>query len=251
MLLRMSKPFSLFIANMATSQGVGTDVDFDATWTRLSESFTQIHTKNASTLSYEELYRLSYRIVLRKNGDLLYQRVQAYEKDWLTQNVCTEIQRNLSPALLTSPAMSTTPATEQRDVGLKFMDRLKAAWADHVLCMGMIADTLMYLDRVWTSDRHVQPILPATLQLFRDSVLYAETASQEEANNSILNVLVNIMLHQIQMERDGDVMDKSGIKACTQMLCNLYQSTVETDENQLYTIHFEPAFLKQIGRAHV
>jgi cullin 3 len=125
-------------------QGVNSsDVDFDATWQKLEESFSQIHTKNASTLSYEELYRFAYRIVLKKCGDQLYDRVQGFEREWLSNHVRAAIQTSLSPALLSRSTMHSTPATELRDSGLKFMERLKAAWADHVLCMGMIADTLM------------------------------------------------------------------------------------------------------------
>jgi cullin 3 len=231
---------------MASSQGLNTEnVDFEATWNSLAESFRQIHTKNASKLSYEELYRFSYRIVLKKNGELLYNRVKVFERDWLTNNICTEIHKSLSPALLTSPAMSTTPVSERRDLGEKFMLRLRAVWIEHVLCMGMIADTLMYLDRVYCTDKHQQAILPATLMLFRDCVLYSPTQAQEEGMEDILSVLINIMLSQIQMERDGDVIDKANIKQCTQMLCHLYVDSTETDENQLYTVRFEPAFLQQ------
>jgi cullin 3 len=231
------------------TQGLGNvDADLETTWVKLAEAFKQIHTKNASILSYEELYRFAYRVVLKKNGAQLYSRVIDFERDWLTEHVRTDIQRNLSPSLLVAPAMNTTPATELRDLGLRFMEKLKAAWAEHTLCMGMIADTLMYLDRVYCLDNHIQPILPATLQLFRDNVLLSPTSSQDEGAQSILAVLINIMLSQIQMERDGDVMDKSGIKACTQMLCNLYSGLQETDETQLYTIHFEPAFLDQTSK---
>ena len=231
-------------------QGVGgpNDLDFPTTWHNLSESFKQIHTKNASTLSYEELYRFAYRIVLKKNGDQLYRNVCQFERDWLTDNVRVDMQRNLNPALLSPPSMSTTSQTELREMGLRFMERLKAAWNDHTLCMGMIADTLMYLDRVYCADKHEQPVLPATLQLFRDCVLYSRTATDEEGYDNVLAVLISIMLSQIQMERDGDVMDKSGIKACAQMLCDLYMNATETSENQLYTVHFEPAFLQQTQR---
>ena len=96
--------------------------------------------------------------------------------------------------------MSTTSTTELREMGLKFMERLKAAWSDHLLCMSMIADTLMYLDRVYCTDKHVQPVLPATLQLFRDCVLYSRTASEEAGYENMLAVLINIMLSQIQMD---------------------------------------------------
>jgi len=132
---------------MATTQGLNQDdVDFETTWTSLSESFRQIHTKNASKLSYEELYRFSYRIVLKKKGELLYNKVREFEQDWLTNNVSTSIQASLAPSLLTMPEMGgPTSVTERRDAGERFMLGLKVAWSDHLLCMSMMADTLMYL----------------------------------------------------------------------------------------------------------
>lgn len=136
---------------MALTQGLNQDdVDFETTWNSLSESFRQIHTKNASKLSYEELYRFSYRIVLKKKGPQLYNNVRDFEKDWLSNNVSTGIHAALSPSLLTNPEMGgPTSVTERRDAGERFMLGLKVAWTDHLLCMAMMADTLMYLVCKW------------------------------------------------------------------------------------------------------
>ncbi|CAN0283159.1 unnamed protein product, partial [Hapterophycus canaliculatus] len=47
-----------------------------------STAIGEIHNKNASSLSFEELYRNAYNLVLHKHGDLLYagvkQAVQAH-----------------------------------------------------------------------------------------------------------------------------------------------------------------------------
>jgi len=132
---------------MALTQGLNQDeVDFETTWNSLAESFRQIHTKNASKLSYEELYRFSYRIVLKKKGQPLYENVLNFEKEWLTDNVSKGIHASLSPSLLTNPDMGgPISVTERRDAGERFMASLKMAWSDHLLCMAMMADTLMYL----------------------------------------------------------------------------------------------------------
>lgn len=49
-------------------------------------AITEIHNKNASSLSFEELYRNAYNLVLHKHGDLLYsgvkQSVQAVSWVW-------------------------------------------------------------------------------------------------------------------------------------------------------------------------
>ena len=51
------------------------------------------------------------------------------------------------------------------------------------------------------------------------------------------------MLEQIQLEREGDVIDKSIIKACTWMLESLHKPDPENDKQRLYNIYFEPEFI--------
>ena len=52
-------------------QGLGNSdaVDFDSMWDVLASSLREIHTKNASKLSFEELYRNAYKLVLKKRGE--------------------------------------------------------------------------------------------------------------------------------------------------------------------------------------
>ena len=73
------------------------NVDFDAMWEVLKHSLTEIHTKNGSNLSFEELYRNAYKLVLRKWGENLYQHVVGFEQDWLNDNVRPEIVKALTP----------------------------------------------------------------------------------------------------------------------------------------------------------
>ncbi|RJE16436.1 hypothetical protein PHISCL_11227, partial [Aspergillus sclerotialis] len=64
-------------------------VDFEELWSVLASSLREIHTKNASTLSFEELYRNAYRMVLMTREEELYDRVKQLEQDWL----CDEVQK--------------------------------------------------------------------------------------------------------------------------------------------------------------
>jgi cullin 3 len=132
------------------SQGVGgDDVDFEQTWTTISSAFTEIHTKNASRLSYEELYRHAYRVVLKKKGEELYKRVRQFEHNWLNTEVRSAIQALFSPNLLANTqSLGGTTANERRMAGERFLKGLKQAWNDHQVCMSMLADVLMYMVRV-------------------------------------------------------------------------------------------------------
>ena len=135
-------------AKIIISQGLGTSdaVDFDAMWEVLASSFREIHTKNASKLSFEELYRHAYKLVLKKRGETLYIRVKEFEEEWLSNEVQPKIIEELSqPLLTTSGTRSTTTANEKRVAGEKLLRALKQAWEDHNLCMNMTTDVLMYM----------------------------------------------------------------------------------------------------------
>ena len=45
-------------------------------WTTLQSAIKSIQTDSASLLSFEELYRKSYNLVLNKHGDVLYEGVE-------------------------------------------------------------------------------------------------------------------------------------------------------------------------------
>lgn len=144
----------------------GDEVDFDNTWVTIEAAFREIHTKNASRLSYEELYRHAYRIVLKKKGEQLYKNVHDFEKGWLSCEVRGDIQSLLSPNLLAdAQSVASTTANERRVSGEKFLKGLKQAWGDHQVCMSMLADVLMYMVSIllfsprlqWASSKLTRP----------------------------------------------------------------------------------------------
>jgi cullin 3 len=66
-------------------QGIaGPNADVDKSWSAIETAFKEIHTKNVSALSYEEIYRHAYQVVLKKKGDDLYKRVNQFEHQWLS-----------------------------------------------------------------------------------------------------------------------------------------------------------------------
>ena len=138
---------------MKYSQGLtGKDEssDFEATWHILSSALLEIHTKNASKLSFEELYRNAYKLVLRKKGEELYNRVKRLEEDWLSNEIRIRIHNSISPKLLKMGAgpqsvASAATANERLEAGEKFLRHLREAWKDHELTMSMITDVMMYM----------------------------------------------------------------------------------------------------------
>jgi cullin 3 len=121
--------------------------NFDETWSSLSASLSAIHQKQASHLSFEQLYRNAYKLVLKKQGGPLYEKVKEFEELWLTKKIQPKVVSVVGPSLLQSSATatSTTNANENRQAGERLLRALKSAWEDHRLCMNMTTDVLMYM----------------------------------------------------------------------------------------------------------
>ncbi len=150
-LATLTLPFEMLANHMFfVSKGLATHgdaVDFEAMWAELSASLREIHTKNASKLSFEELYRNAYKLVLKKKGETLYERVKLFEQEWLGHEVRARINGVLSSTLLVGAGGATgnTTVNEKRVAGERFMKGLKQAWEDHNLCVNMTTDVLMYM----------------------------------------------------------------------------------------------------------
>ena len=135
---------------MLIVQGLNNDdPDFESAWNVLSSSFREIHTKNASNLSFEELHRSAYKIVLKQKGDVLYSRVRDFEREWLTNEVRVHVRSLISSSILAQSQSESSGATllERRLAGEKFLKGLKQAWQDYQLGMNMLSDVLMYMVR--------------------------------------------------------------------------------------------------------
>ena len=129
------------------------DVDFDTAWGELASAFREIHTKNASSLSFEQLYRNAYKLVLKKKGEELYSRVVDFEATFLGNDVRAGINALLQGTLLLDPSSQTlggSSGLERREAGIRLLRGFKVAWSDHRIAMAMLTDVLMYMVSSWT-----------------------------------------------------------------------------------------------------
>lgn len=117
------------------------DVQFDDSWRILSQAYEQIYRKNASSLSFEELYRNAYTLVLTKNGERLYKNMQTVVAEHLQEVT----QSQIWPLCSASNTASVSDGRIQNEHSLQFLRILKEAWEDHHLCMSMMSDVLMYM----------------------------------------------------------------------------------------------------------
>ncbi|CAZ83191.1 unnamed protein product [Tuber melanosporum] len=196
-------------------RGLATDhVDFDEYWEVLAQSLREIYAKNASHLSFEEVYRNAYKLVLKKHGDRLYGNVKK----------------------LVGEHLQMVAVNDRRTVGTKFLERLKFVWEDHQLCMGMMKEVLMYMDRVFCADHKIPSIYVSCMGLFRDHIL-------RHPEYNIGNALNSVIMDQIKMERDGDIINRATIRACVYMLEGLYETEEELEDQKVYLTSFEKNFI--------
>lgn len=96
-------------------------------WNLLKNAIQEIQKKNNSGLSFEELYRNAYTMVLNKHGQKLYAGLREVVNEHLTHKVRVDVLNSLNN---------------------NFLQTLNNAWNEHQTSMMMIRDILMYMDRV-------------------------------------------------------------------------------------------------------
>eukprot|EP01127_Copromyxa_protea_P005350 TRINITY_DN15293_c0_g1_i1.p1 TRINITY_DN15293_c0_g1~~TRINITY_DN15293_c0_g1_i1.p1 ORF type:complete len:736 (-),score=141.66 TRINITY_DN15293_c0_g1_i1:66-2273(-) len=181
------------------------------TWNLLRNAIHEIHKKNASGLSFEELYRNAYNMVLHKYGDRLYNGLKGVVDEHLK-----------------SVAKQVVAANDDN-----FLDVLNNVWNDHHQSMLMIRDILMYMDRVYVVHNNVHSVYDLGLVLFKDNV---------ERHPKVCPRILSILLESIRRERGGEVINKGLIKNITQMLVDL--GTPGVKQRSVYEDDFEGHFIE-------
>jgi cullin 3 len=230
------------------AQGLNRDngTDFEQCWELIADALRDIHTKNAGKLSFEQLYRASYKIVLKKKGGDLYERVKVFEERWFHDRVIPGIQ-GLITANLINVALRGVPGSstnERRVMGERFLRGIMESWEAHNMSMNMTADFLMYLDRGYAQDQNQASIYSVTIGLYRDHILRASLDPQEPEQGNVFEILNAVMLDLINMEREGDQINRTLLRHCVAMLEDLYETVAEREEEKLYLTSFEGPFLE-------
>lgn len=182
----------------------------DNIWTLLKNAIQEIQKKNNSGLSFEELYRNAYTMVLHKHGEKLYNGLQ----DVVTEHLVKKIREDVLAALINN-----------------FLQTLNSAWSDHQTSMVMIRDILMYMDRVYVQQNEVDNVYNLGLKIFRDEVVRYTTINDH---------LRHTLLDMVAKERRGEVVDRGAVKNACQMLMIL---GIET--RAVYVEDFEQHFLAE------
>uniref|UniRef100_A0A7S1C1S1 Cullin family profile domain-containing protein n=1 Tax=Bicosoecida sp. CB-2014 TaxID=1486930 RepID=A0A7S1C1S1_9STRA len=176
-------------------------------WGVLKRAIHRILEQNASSLSFEELYRNAYNLVLHNQGNLLYEGVYDTVKQHL-QKVAVKVADVPDDLLLAE---------------------LNKQWGMHELTMGMIRDILMYMDRVFVQKTKKHPVYHFGLILFREVIV---------RHPRVKHRLQNTLLSNVQRERSGEIIDRGLMKNTLHMLEQL-----GIDSTLVYETEFEQEFL--------
>ncbi|XP_014206441.1 cullin-3 [Copidosoma floridanum] len=179
-------------------------------WALLKNAIQEIQKKNNSSLSFEELYRNAYTMVLHKYGERLYTGL----KEVITQHLVNKVRKDVLDSLHNN-----------------FLQTLNQAWNDHQTSMVMIRDILMYMDRVYVLQNNVDNVFNLGLIIFRDQVV---------RYGNIRDHLRETLLGMVARERRGEIVDRIAIKNACQMLMLL-----GINSRQVYEEDFERPFLQQ------
>uniref|UniRef100_A0A915CPN1 Cullin family profile domain-containing protein n=1 Tax=Ditylenchus dipsaci TaxID=166011 RepID=A0A915CPN1_9BILA len=179
-------------------------------WELLKKAIQEIQRKNNSGLSFEELYRNAYTLVLHKHGEKLYHG--------LKQVVIDHLQNNVRGIIIEA-------------VNGRFLETLNRAWAEHTTAMVMIRDILMYMDRVYVQQAGVDPVYQMGLIIFRQEIV---------DHPSINEHLKLTLLSMISLERQKEIIEWIDLKNACQMLISL-----GIEERTYYEKQFEEPFLRE------
>lgn len=123
---------------------------------KLRDSFSEILHKNSSSLSFEEVYRQSYNLVLHRKGAVLYDGV----RDLVAAHLDAEAHSRIEPAFPSSTGGAASASTSaaagsdsaaQAQAGERFLAAVKGVWDDHVACLSKLRDVLKYMVRLMHS----------------------------------------------------------------------------------------------------
>mmetsp|Transcript_13037 Transcript_13037/g.24484 ORF Transcript_13037/g.24484 Transcript_13037/m.24484 type:complete len:754 (-) Transcript_13037:41-2302(-) len=178
-------------------------------WNSLANAIDEIVLRNSSALSFEELYRNSYNLVIQKHGKLLY------------DGVTCKISSHLST---TAQHLASTP-----DASL--LEEVSISFDEHITTMSMVRDILMYMDRTYVETHNEKSTFIQGLHLYR-TIVWEHFNVQSRVSELLLKAITD--------ERVGELTDNRDV--LKKILSMLLQ--IDTAENSnVYERDFDEAFL--------
>lgn len=191
----------------------------------LEATIDDIYLEKAGTYPQKELGDFTYRLILNKNGELLYDRVKKAIEGH-TRGISIKINQ----------------CTDET-----FLSKLLAVWEKYRKSASMIRDILLFLDELYvekSQSAHPHNTATASVGSHQDKKLIGVFEQgififKNEVLIKLTERVQRLMLDIIKRERDGvEVADKF-------LLHNLTQMMVEIEKEEVYVKVFEAEFLEE------
>eukprot|EP00890_Picochlorum_soloecismus_P002261 jgi/Picsp_1/3035/NSC_01257-R1_cullin 3 len=167
------------------------DPDYpEKTWKLLENAIHEINNDNSSGLSFEELHRNAYNMVVNKYGDRLYTGLNETSRQHLTKVAAKIGALNGEPMLRL----------------------LKDEYERHRKSFSIIREIFMHLDKANAKHRDKKSVHDLSLELWRECIV---------RKPSINDRMTKTLLQMIESERDGNFADKTLIRSIVFMLVDL------------------------------
>ncbi|KAA0153828.1 hypothetical protein FNF29_02817 [Cafeteria roenbergensis] len=181
------------------------------TWVNLRTAIESIlGGLDCGKMSFEQLFRFAYNLVLHKHGRMLYDGVQKLIRAHLESTV--------------APAVAGAPAEH-------VLAMLRDQWTQHVSKTKMISDLLTHLDRSFVTPHSMLRVRDMSLVEFRNSVLNHADVSERVSTQ---------LLETVAASRNGEETDRSLIRGTLSMLVQLGVGSMS-----VYESVFEERFLAE------
>lgn len=181
------------------------------TWQLLEHAIKQIFDRNASSLSYEELYRNAYNMVNHQYGGMLY------------LNVETCFERRLE-FLFSEQIMPHSDESELLRV-------IAVVFQEFRVAISMVRECLMYMDKNFVPENGKPHVLGMGLQLFRTIIV---------EHMGIRPKLTRLTIDIIQRDRLGENVNRMLLRDVVNMLAEVgcYKHVLEDEFLRVSRIYY-------------
>ncbi|KAH9253526.1 hypothetical protein BASA81_008573 [Batrachochytrium salamandrivorans] len=167
------------------------NLEVDQSLFKIQTAISEIHQHNVSLLSYEELYRVGYTMVMNKHGSRLFSMVSSC----LREHCLVQL------------------AKLQRTNDNQVLDCTAEVWRNHVREVNMVVDVVLYLERVWIPQQDNKPTIGQLAHgLFREVI----------ASDPVLMPRIRLLvLDLLSKWRAGEWVDLSPVRSMFAMYTEL------------------------------
>uniref|UniRef100_A0A673BBH6 Cullin-4A n=1 Tax=Sphaeramia orbicularis TaxID=375764 RepID=A0A673BBH6_9TELE len=188
------------------------------TWLKLRDAVGAIQNSTSIKYNLEELYQAVENLCSYKVSPTLYKQLRQVCED----HVQAQIHQFREYPFICIKSLDN----------LSFLKRMNRCWQDHCRQTIMIRSIFLFLDRTYVLQNSLLPSIWDTgLELFRIHIV-SDSAVQKRTVDGILE--------QIELERNGETVDRSLLRSLLGMLSDL----------QVYKDSFEEQFLIETNRLY-